>query len=308
MRKVVGLLVFATLTITADAGAFTHIVSPNETLAQIAIRFYGSARFEAAIIGANSLDAHGGSAIVAGQPIEVPAPSHHRVAEGETWFTLSKTYLGDAKRADVLARANRTVAWTPPVEHQEIEIPAVIAHNVGDGETLTTISQRYYNDPNKSWTIAIYNGESEKSQKKFVRGDVLLVPLPDLSLTEEGKKAARLAAERTRTEGGGQAYEAQKRGEADIPPLLADIRGGRYVDAVAKGNRLLGSGELTRPQLATIHRALLEAYVALDASGLATAACAAWRANVQAANGEARAATLDARSVSPKIRAACSAR
>ena len=148
--------------IAADARAFTHIVSPGETLAQIAIRFYGTPRFEAAIVGANSLDAHGGSAIVPGQPIEIPAPSHHRVAEGETWFTLSKAYLGDAKRADVLARANRTVAWTPPVENQEIEVPAVIAHNIGDGEDLTSISQRYYNDPNKSWTIAIYNGGDEK--------------------------------------------------------------------------------------------------------------------------------------------------
>lgn len=288
--------------ISADASAFTHIVSPGETLAQIAIRFYGTPRFEAAIVGANSLDAHGGSAIVPGQPLEIPAPAHHRVAAGETWFTLSKTYLGDAKRADVLARANRTVAWTPPVEHQEIEIPTVIAHNVGDNETLTTLSQRYYNDANKSWTIAIYNGGDDK--RKYVRGDVVLIPLLDLSLTEEGKKAAKLAADRTRTESGGQAYEAQKRAEADLPPLLADIRGGRYVDAVAKGNRLLGSGELTHPQLATIHRALLEAYVALDAGGLATAECAAWRAAAQNGNAEVK---LDARTVSPKIRRACAA-
>ena len=121
------------------------MVWQGETLAQIAIRFYGTPRFEAAIIGANSLDAHGGSAIVPGQPIEIPAPGHHRVQAGDTWFTLSKAYLGDSKRADILARANRTVAWTPPVEHQEIEIPAVIAHNVGESESLTTLATRYYN-------------------------------------------------------------------------------------------------------------------------------------------------------------------
>lgn len=286
-----------------DANAFTHVVAQGETLAQIAIRFYGTPRFEAAIVGANRLDAHGGSAIVAGQPLEVPAPVHHRVAHGETWFTLSKTYLGDGKRADVLARANRTVAWTPPVENQEIEIPAVVAHIVGEGDSLTNISTRYYNDANKSWTIAIYNGGDEKNPKKVLRGDVLLVPLLDLSLTEEGKKAARAAADRTRTEGAGKAFEAQRQAETDIPPLLADIRSGRYVDAVAKGNKLLGFGELTRPQLATIHRSLLEAYVALDAPGLASAACAAWRANVP--SGELR---LDPRTVSPKIRAACAPR
>lgn len=286
------------LTISAPADAFTHVVSQGETLAQIAIRFYGTPRFETAIIGANSLDAHGGSAIVAGQPLEVPAPMHHRVADGETWFTLSKQYLGDVKRADVLARANRTVAWTPPVEHQEIEIPAVIAHIVGDGDTLTTLATRYYNDANKGWTIAVYNGGDDK--KKLLRGDIVLIPLLDMSLTDEGKKAARVAADRTRTEGGGKAFEAQMHAEADIPPLLQDIRSGRYVDAVAKGNKLLGSGELTHPQLATIHRALVEAYVALEANGLAQTECAAWKANVP--NGDIK---LEPRSVSPKIRAAC---
>lgn len=281
----------------SDAAAFGHVVSSGETLAQIAIRFYGTPRFEAAIAGANALDAHGGSAIVAGQLLEVPAPAHHRVTDGETWFALARQFLGDPKRADVLARANRAVAWVPPIESQEIEIPAVVAHIAAEGETMPTLAQRYLGDQNKAWELDIYNGRV--SSQKLLRGDVVLVPLIDLSLTEEGKKAARAAAERTRTEGGGQAYEAQRRGEADIPPLLADIRAGRYVDAVARGNRLLGSGELTRVQLATIHRALLESYVALDAPGLAAGACAAWKTQ---AGADAR---LDPRLVSPKIRAAC---
>lgn len=283
-----------------DASAFEHIVSTGDTLAQIAIRFYGTPRFEAALAGANSLDAHGGSAIVAGQPLEVPAPSHHRVGDGETWFALARTYLGDPKRADVLARANGAVAWVPPIESQEIEIPAVVAHITAEGESMPTLAQRYYGDQNKAWELDIYNGRT--SSQRILRGDVVLVPLVDLSLTEEGKKAARAAAERTRTEGGGHAYEAQRHAQADIPPLLADIRAGRYVDAVARGNRLLGAGDLSRPQLATIHRALLEGYVALDAPGLAAGACAAWR---ESAGADAR---LDPRLVSPKIRAACAAK
>ncbi len=286
------------LSLSSDAAAFSHVVSQGENLAQIAIRFYGTPRFEAAIAGANALDAHGGSAIVAGQPLEVPAPAHHRVKEGETWFGLARVFLGDPKRAETLARANGAVAWVPPVENQEVEIPAVVAHIAAEGETIPSLAQRYLGDINKAWELDIYNGRETK--QKLLRGDVVLVPLIDLSLTQEGKKAAREAAERTRTEGGGQAYEAQRHAEADIPPLLADVRAGRYVDAVSKGNRLLGSGELTRPQLASIHRALLEAYVALEASGLAAGACAAWKINAGAEN-----VKLDARSVSPKIRAAC---
>jgi LysM repeat protein len=291
-------LVGAALLLPTDASAFGHVVSQGENLAQIAIRFYGTPRFEAAIAGANALDAHGGSAIVAGQPLEVPAPAHHRVKEGETWFGLAKQFLGDPKRSDVLARANGAVPWVPPAPSQEIEIPAVVAHIAAEGETIASLAARYLGDMNKGWELDIYNGRETK--QKLLRGDVVLVPLIDLSLTEEGKKAARAAAERTRTEGGGQAYEAQRRAESDIPPLLADVRGGRYVDAVAKGNRLLGTGELTRPQLASIHRALLEAYVALDAPGLAAGACTAWRSSAGEEN-----VRLDARTVSPKIRAVC---
>jgi LysM repeat protein len=280
--------------------AFTHVVSQGETLAQLAIKVYGTPRFETAIAGANALDAHGGSAIVPGQPIEIPAPAHHRVQEGETWFGLSRVFLGDNRRGETLARANNAVAWVPPVPNQEIEIPAVVAHIAAEGETVAGLAQRYLGDINKAWVLDAYN--FRKGDQKLLRGDVVLVPLLDLALTEEGKKEARAAAERTRTEGGGQAFEAQRRAESDIPPLLADVRAGRYVDAVAKGNKLLGSGELTKPQLASIHRALLEAYVALEAHGQAAGACAAWKTNL---GGDVK---LDPKTTSPKIRAACSAR
>src|SRR5262245_38331035 len=111
-------IAFALTLFATDASAFSHVVSQGETLAQLAIKVYGTPRFEVAIAGANALDAHGGSAIVPGQTIEIPAPSHHRVSEGETWFHLSKIYLGDPQRAATLARANGGVPWILPVPTQ----------------------------------------------------------------------------------------------------------------------------------------------------------------------------------------------
>jgi hypothetical protein len=93
--------------------------------------------------------------------------------------------------------------------------------------------------------------------------------------------------------------EHQSSAEAELPALLADVRYGRYAEAIADGNRLLGRGGLTRPQLASVQRALVEAYVAVDANAAAATSCAAWKANTQNA-------TLDPVRVSPKIRAACS--
>jgi hypothetical protein len=127
---------------------------------------------------------------------------------------------------------------------------------------------------------------------------VLLVPLHDLPLTEEGKREAAGAGALVRTEGAGRAREAQRKVDAEMPQLAADLRAGRWVDAVARGNHMLGYGELARPAVAAIQRALLEAYVALDATGLAENACGGWRTADPTA-------ALDPVELSPKILRAC---
>lgn len=294
-----------------EVEAFPHTIQPGETLVQLAIAFYGSARFEPVLAGANALDTRGAS-ILPGMRLEVPAPSHHRVAERETWPDLAERFLGDRRRADALAKVNSAVAWVPPSIAQEIEVPAVLVHLAGDDEKMSTLAARYFGEPNRYWELNAYNFRKNDGSAKadqLVRGEVVLVPLFELVLTEVGKRAARRGGNRVLSEGGGEAHEAQRRAEGEIPPLLTDVRAGRYVDAVARGNRLLGSGDLTRSQLAVIHRALLEAYVALDAWGAAVGACTAWRTALEAAAPtaprDAPRWELDPRTVSPKIRAAC---
>jgi hypothetical protein len=70
------------------------------------------------------------------------------------------------------------------------------------------------------------------------------------------------------------------------------------VDAVARGTRFLASAELSEPQVALVHRQLLEAYVALEAPGLATAACSEWLKRSPGV-------TLSPVELSPKILAVC---
>lgn len=132
------------------------------------------------------------------------------------------------------------------------------------------------------------------------RGDVLLVPLTDLPLTDAGKQSARESEGTARSEVEGAAREAQRKVANEMPSLLAEQRGGRYLDAVVHANRMLSLGELTRGQMADIHRVLTEAYVALEATGLAAAACQRWRTSDPAV-------VLDPVMMSPKIIEACKA-
>ncbi|HEY6460632.1 MAG TPA: LysM domain-containing protein [Polyangiaceae bacterium] len=282
-----------------DARAFQHIVKPGETLAQVAERVYGDSKRETVLVGANALDAQGGTVIAPGMRLEVPAPGHHTVMQGETWADLALSWLGtnDMARNELLAHANKGVPWVPPVEGQEIEIPAVVTYLAGEGETVNSIAQRFWGDPNRGWELNTYNRRQGVAVK---RGEVVLVPMPGLRLTEAGRAEARAAAERDGASGG-MALELQRKADAELPAILADVRYGRYAEAVARGNRLLGGGALTHPQLAVLDRALLEAYVALDAHASAAAACAAWKSNEPNP-------VLDPVRVSPKIRAACDAR
>jgi hypothetical protein len=293
--SIVGLAV----AVAGDAMAFSHVVKPGQTLAMIAERVYGDARHESVLVGANALDVQGGTIISPGMRLEVPAPGHHTVMQGETWADLSLSWLGskDIARAELLAHTNHGVPWVPPVEGQEIEIPAVVTYLAGDAETVNTIATHFWSDPNRGWELNMYNRREGVVVK---RGEVVLVPMPGLKLTEAGKAEARVAAERDGASGG-LALEQQRKADAELPQLLADVRYGRYAEAVARGNRALGGGALTHPQLAVVHRALLEAYVALDAFGSAAAACAAWKSNDSLA-------TLDPVRASPKIRAACADR
>jgi LysM repeat protein len=302
LRACVALLAAAVLLASRDARAFTHVVKAGETLAQIATRLYGDPKAEVILVGANALDAQGGTVIAPGMRLEIPAPGHHTTLEGETWTDLALTWLGsgDTARATLLARANKTVPWVQPVAGTEIEIPAVVTYIAGEGETVDTIAGRFWGNANRGWELNQYNGRDNVLGVR--RGDVVLVPMLGLKLTDAGKGEARASAERDGAgAGGGSALDRQRKSEAELPQLLADLRYGRYAEAISRGNRLLGGGALTRPQLAIVNRALLEAYVAVDATAAASAACAAWRSNDPGA-------TLDPVRVSPKIRAACDAR
>lgn len=292
-----GTLLAAALVPGGSAEAFPHVVRAGETLAQIAERVYGRVQMEQVLVAANGLDAGSGVPIVPGMRLEIPAAGHRRVRAGETWAGLAEELLGSADRSDVLALSNDSMPWLEPADGQEILVPYNLRYVAGAADSLPSIAYRFLGERDRAWMLDKYN---HLKQKPLRRGQVILVPITDLPLTPEGRAEAASAGALVRAEGAGQAREAQRRVDAELPQLAADVRTGRYIDAIARGSRLLGSGELATPQIAAIQRQLTEAYVALDATGLAETACGAWRRADPAA-------VLDPVELSPKILKVCTA-
>ena len=297
LRTALTLLVLLDLgAVSHTAQAFTHVVVQGDTLASIAEKYYGKIQYEKFLVDANLLALEGGSPIVKGMRLEVPAVGHRTVKRGDTWELLAAQLLGSAQRSDVLSMANGSSPWLTPEEGAELIVPYNLRVLVtGSNETLVTIAFKYYGDMNKAWVLDRYNGFNGH---KIEPHDVVLVPLTDLPLSELGKKAAQESADRTCSEAQGSVRDAQRKVSQEIPALIADVKGGRYVDAAARGSRFLASAALTEPEQALVNRQLLEAYVALDATGLATQACTEWRKRDKNA-------VLDPVELSPKILAAC---
>lgn len=257
----------ATLTpaaVRADGPGYVHVVRPGETLASIAQRYYGDARRESVLVSENGLTTQGGAAIVVGLRLAVPQVSYHRVAAGETWAQIATQHYGDPRRASELIAANPQVAGAQPDVDAELLVPYPLRHVARQGETMRRVAQLYYGDQGEASRLMRFNAIR---RQRLSRGQVVLVPLSDLVLSDEGRRVIEAAT--GEPVASGEVRDLQTRIAAELPVLHDHVRRGRYAEAVALGNRLLGAGDLTGNQVVTIHRELATAYVALDRSDLA---------------------------------------
>jgi hypothetical protein len=282
---------------SAPTSAFTHIVQPGETLAAISERFYGKIQNETLLVVANGLDQQGGIPIVPGMRLEVPAVTYFHIDRRRTWKELALELLGGEQRAYVLAQANGSKAWLFPELDSEITVPYNLRVVATGDETIVGLAYRFLGDRKLAWQLDQYNA---RGGRRLERGEVVLLPLTDVELTEQGKQAAKRSVELAALQTGGQDQAAQKSVETELPELAADVANARYVEAVERGTRFLQRGNLTRSQLGRIHRLLLEAHAALSVIGRAAESCSEWfRYDPQA--------KLDPVRLSPKLIAACHA-
>lgn len=281
--------------LSSPAAAFPHVVQPGETLASLAKHYYGRIQYERILATANDLDGPRTRGLTPGMILDIPAVTYKQVAEGDTWKALAARLLGDEERYILLAMQNGHKPWIQPELGQLIAVPYNLAWVASGDESLATLAYRYLGSTKHAYQLVQYNGLGEDGPK---RGQVMLIPLSDLPLTDAGRLAAEEAAASLSEQGQGALYERQKLSAKETQMLSEEIHGGRYISAVIRGTELLSMGRLTEPGRALVHRLLLEAYVALDARGPARTACEAWRALAPEAE-------LDLLTTSPKILRLC---
>lgn len=287
--------VLACLVVPAAAGAFPHVVQPKETLAGIAERYYGKLQFERVLATANALDSARGPALTPGQILEIPALSYVVARADDTWRSLAQQHLGSEERYITLAEGNGQKPWLGPELGQIVRLPYSLSWRASGEESLATLAYRYLGSTKHAYRLVTYNDLGKDGPRA---GQILLIPLFDLPLTEAGERAALAAAARLHQHGDSERYERQKNSSAALREVGAAVRGGRYLAALEKGSRLLESGELARPVEAEVHRLLLETFVALGAAARAKASCQSY---VDAAEEP----LFDPLLVSPKILKAC---
>jgi LysM repeat protein len=245
---------------TADA--VVHIVRPGETLKSISEQYY-SERHDNALAAENALEPS--NTLVAGMRMVIPTVRYHRVQSGETWAELAERYYADVRRAFVLVDANSGSPNRAPEAGQLLLVPYPLRYVSSAHDPVRQAARDFYDGSNKA--LAILRRFNAIKAARSARGEVLLLPLGNLVLSEQGRSHA--AGQGAQLAQAGQARDKQRSAQEALPTLRQHVLEGRYVEAVALANQLLGLGELTGNQLVTIQRELGTALIALDRDDLA---------------------------------------
>lgn len=256
------LCALASLVHAQGAEAIVHIVRPGETLKTISELYYGDRR-ESALAAENSLEPN--TSIVPGMRVVVPTVRYHRVQQGETWAELAERYYADVRRAFVLVEVNSGNANRAPEAGQLLLIPYPLHYVSSAHDPVRQAARDFFDGSNKA--ITLLRRFNAIKVARSARGEVLLLPLSNLVLSEQGRNHAQ--AQGRELAQAGLARDKQMSAQESLPTLRQHVLEGRYVEAVALANQLLGMGELTGNQLVTIQRELGTALIALDREDLA---------------------------------------
>jgi len=241
-----------------------HTVEEGETIASIAQLYYGDPKKERALRAENLVLLDETRPLLPGMRIQVPHLLFHTAHEGETWAQLALRYYGSAGRGEALRLLNRGEPEGPR-PGEELMIPPLLVHQSQGNETLQRVARSLYGK--RKGAFELLRLLNPDVPARLEKGTIVFYAALDLRLSHDGLERVTPSSPQESAEGGTR--ERQQLIAREFPELSTLVRSGRFVEALALGNRLLGVGELTEIQELTIHRHLATAYVALERDDLA---------------------------------------
>jgi hypothetical protein len=199
----------------------------GDTPATLALRYYGSAGAQAALLHWNGLPADTRK-LDPGQRLRLPTAWSYPVRPGDTWAQLAADYLADGRHATLLAELNGKPPGQPPTAGHLLVIPALLRLTVDKRQPLRALAARV-----SGWPAARAQTQELAGQIGRINGVTgadapagarLLVPLMHHRLIG-WFLPSDLPADDPGTE---------RRVAALLTSAQADLRAGRYVDAALR--------------------------------------------------------------------------
>jgi tetratricopeptide (TPR) repeat protein len=144
--------------------------------------------------------------LVSRKPDEVPKYTFHVVKPGESLSMIAKTYYGDYRKWDTIARFNKLEDATKVTPGQRLMIPELggvalpimpgqgaqdtdsyVLHTIGPGESISRLAQLYYGDYKLFHAIAQYNG-MEDATRVSVGQKIKIPKLAGVPFTPPGER------------------------------------------------------------------------------------------------------------------------
>ncbi len=156
----------------ARAADKVHVVAAGESAPALSTKYYGDSSLSDLLLRYNGKT---GKMIHPGERLSIPYCKVYRARSGDTWSELAKKHLGRATAAPTLAELNGYATDQPLPVGARIVVPVVLKHTLARGESLSSLAQRFYDDPTKAATLQAFGGIEDA--KRLAVGTPLEIPV-----------------------------------------------------------------------------------------------------------------------------------